>query len=109
MTRWVGSYAAGTTAAIDRSRGLATQPASDPRLVSPTRFNSIAPPDRPMTGPRAQRRQRRIRNQDHRCPLTLRSKQSQVKETPSEKCVGSTNSQKLDSASGAGEREAGHD
>jgi hypothetical protein len=34
MMRWVGSCAAGTTATSDRSRGRATQPASNPRQVS---------------------------------------------------------------------------
>ena len=44
MVRWVGSCAAGTTAASDRSRGRATQPASNPRLVSlnAVQFNCTA-------------------------------------------------------------------
>lgn len=48
-----------------------------------------------MTGMRPQQRQRRIRNQDHRCPPLLRIEQLPAKVQSGEKRPDNSNLQKL--------------
>jgi hypothetical protein len=52
------------------------------------------PPEKPMTGPRAQLRQRRMRNQDHRCPPLLQVAPSRIESHSSEKPTANPGPQK---------------